>query len=842
MSQMLSYALWYAQKGFYVFPLHTPRDGRCSCGMPLGRGEGKCQAKHPRTYSGNKEATLDAEIIRDWWTQWPDANVGISTGRSGFFVVDLDIGDGKNGADSWSRLLDQNGGVEGSPLEIRTGSGGTHLLYKHVEGITTSRGSLPNGIDIRGAGGYIVAPPSLHYSGGRYEWLSQPGELQPPPAWLVAAIRTKTLPDAAPVALEGAHALTREDLQAFLAYKAKFPDAAPVVRVARAVLEGEPWADKGERHQRMVQFLGALRTFVLDKHGAPLDPGPSSELFAATCDAVNAQGVDTLTGPHWVAGLIGSLEGNDPVYRGKLEAARKAAKEKKAETEKLADRLELPSVAAAGREVQLASVRSEHPADVPASVEESIGRAFERTEPGRTTAYRSEEIAAMEPTLKRWVLGTPAGYFLRGPRGYYHGPFTRELVVGKARDLLAPAWTAGVRTHKRDDESGDLKPMSLAELMDVYGVVPSEMSYSYCIERSTLENDCFTQRAAIARTFEPEYSAEIARWLELFAGEHQDALLDWLATLTDLSKPTCAVCIVGTSGAGKDLFIDGLSEIWSKQRTPFERAIGHFNSTLLSSPLVVANESLRAPSHYPGNVVDALKEVISDTRRIVEAKYAQPVPLTGAARVILATNKSGAFKLDRQPTESDLVALDDRILLLHPPAEAKPYLESLGGREFTEAWVAGGAFPRHVAWLQATRKVDAGPRFLVQGRGGMSALLAADGKGSSPVLKALLQALLAPLMADETVCCAKAKGVWASMKNLTAKWPTFGGKDGVPDEIGDVFKTICEVGEGRSVRVGEQVVKMRPLKLSVLRRAADREGLLEELAAKLERSDEAAKE
>ena len=80
-------ALEYAQRGWHVLPLHSIRNGRCSC----GKAECESPGKHPRTTSGLKDATTDPEQIRAWWETWPAANVGTRTGaEAGIFALDLD--------------------------------------------------------------------------------------------------------------------------------------------------------------------------------------------------------------------------------------------------------------------------------------------------------------------------------------------------------------------------------------------------------------------------------------------------------------------------------------------------------------------------------------------------------------------------------------------------------------------------------------------------------------------------------------------------------------------------------------------------------------------------------
>lgn len=148
-------------------------------------------AKHPLARHGVHDASVDAAQIRRWWRRWPDASVGVATGaRSGLAIVDVDVNAG--GRES---LVGLRSGRLTLPFTLLayTGGGGVHLYYRQPEGLRVPNtvGRLPNvdgplpGIDLRGDGGYVVAPPSVHASGHRYRWASrQPDAPAPLPRWL----------------------------------------------------------------------------------------------------------------------------------------------------------------------------------------------------------------------------------------------------------------------------------------------------------------------------------------------------------------------------------------------------------------------------------------------------------------------------------------------------------------------------------------------------------------------------------------------------------------------------------------------------------------------------------
>ena len=165
---MLMAVLDYLCRGWPVLPIHSVRDGRCSC----GRGTCPSIGKHPRTAHGLKNATRDEAQIREWWAQWPDANVGIITGIQSWLVV-LDI-DPRNGGEDSLEALERKHGALPHTVVCRTGGGGQHIFFQHPGKAIKSR-PIAAGVDVKADGGYAVASPSTHASGHPYEWKSGAG-------------------------------------------------------------------------------------------------------------------------------------------------------------------------------------------------------------------------------------------------------------------------------------------------------------------------------------------------------------------------------------------------------------------------------------------------------------------------------------------------------------------------------------------------------------------------------------------------------------------------------------------------------------------------------------------
>jgi hypothetical protein len=126
--------------------------------------------------------------VAEWYRRWPEANVGVVTGQISNLVV-LDV-DPQHGGDASSEHLERRFGPLPVTVAATTGGGGRHFYFAHPGRLVRNRTGLAPGIDVRGDGGYIVAPPSVHPSGRRYAWVPgrSPAEMAPAalPRWVFA--------------------------------------------------------------------------------------------------------------------------------------------------------------------------------------------------------------------------------------------------------------------------------------------------------------------------------------------------------------------------------------------------------------------------------------------------------------------------------------------------------------------------------------------------------------------------------------------------------------------------------------------------------------------------------
>ncbi|NUQ65462.1 MAG: bifunctional DNA primase/polymerase, partial [Pirellulales bacterium] len=157
----------YARRGWAVFPC-KPRD------------------KVPATARGFLDASSDPAIIQDLFSGKGDCNIGVATGpASGFWVLDLDGDEGRRSF--FEEVLE---GDLPETLAANTPGGGLHLFFRSNGSPIKNRAKIGgNPIDVRGAGGYVVVPPSIHPNGKQYAWAGDDEtEIAEPPVWLLAYV------------------------------------------------------------------------------------------------------------------------------------------------------------------------------------------------------------------------------------------------------------------------------------------------------------------------------------------------------------------------------------------------------------------------------------------------------------------------------------------------------------------------------------------------------------------------------------------------------------------------------------------------------------------------------
>jgi hypothetical protein len=177
-------ALAYAAHGWAVFP------------VPPGTKRSYKSAEHSdgRAWGMTREA---AEIRADF-TRWPDAGIGIPCGAvNGIIVVETDTveGHGIDGSNSLAQLETKHGALP-ETLQAISPSGSVHRYFKHPGAgtkIKSSASELGAGIDVKGDGGMVIAPPTARPGVGVYRWINR-NPIAEPPAWLIELTKDKQPP------------------------------------------------------------------------------------------------------------------------------------------------------------------------------------------------------------------------------------------------------------------------------------------------------------------------------------------------------------------------------------------------------------------------------------------------------------------------------------------------------------------------------------------------------------------------------------------------------------------------------------------------------------------------
>lgn len=177
MTDLFAAAIAYAQTGKPVFPCNPA-------------------TKQPLAKAWRKTASVDPAVIEKSWKSNPKAMIGLPTGGpAGAFVIDIDAGTDKDTGEVFERgvLLAALENAIGCPLpDTRTSNtprGGLHLWFRLPDGeaIGNRAGMLPR-IDVRGTGGYVIAPPSVRSDGKAYSWQNADAAIADAPPALIDMI------------------------------------------------------------------------------------------------------------------------------------------------------------------------------------------------------------------------------------------------------------------------------------------------------------------------------------------------------------------------------------------------------------------------------------------------------------------------------------------------------------------------------------------------------------------------------------------------------------------------------------------------------------------------------
>ncbi len=643
--------------------------------------EGK---RPPSGTNGWKDATNDLLLLAESIVAHPTAtNIGVQPGASGWVVVDLDLHKKAEKCPAYHRLLayaEQFGGLP-ETLTVRTGSGGLHLYFRANPRIPLGQkngiynpetGGRPEpGVDVRGDAGYVVAPPSVHPETGEvYAWETNSGGFEPDqmveiPDWFalwLAATRPQPT-----------------QLQREVYRSEALPDSPEARRVAGMVAARcKRIAALGEGTGRRTEINAAARYFA----GLLWTGYPEARLRAELIDAAIAcgkwnrdtqrffeYGIETGKGQHV------DLPPDSPGWTPRGSSRRQAQ-----------------------RTPQPQSTQGAPVGD------DEIEVAYQTTPDGRPYLVAPP--------------GTQSGvYVARDAEGFV---FIREKWMLKT---LKRYWPELETTYTTGGENPQVKAMTDVMLWDRYGAQASEIYYTYigssrfeAVDKN--EGRLYMRTPAIVQNVPAVKHDEVLEWLQILCGDQYETMLDWLATVAMLDRPTAVPVLIGDSGTGKSILGDAVSRYFGPSITAYDGIMrNQFNDALLRSPIVLLDEKSEVDTRS-----GALRSLSANSRHSIEPKGQASGTLLGCPRTFITSNEDDPLQLARETLSlKSEKAIGDRLFIVDCNPAAKTWIEERGGRRgVTREWLdriggAPGKICETIAWLIQNRTVTLGTRLLVEG-------------------------------------------------------------------------------------------------------------------------------
>jgi hypothetical protein len=522
--------------------------------------------------------------------------------------------------------------------------------------------------------------------------------------------------------------------------------------LAELLLAGESFAERGGRNDTCNKLCGLVCAIALRVNDEPDVDELYDTIFAESIDAM-AEEDDDPNNPALTEDIV----------KDQIERSIQDLREKKDEHEEIRQRVEgnIQKMLDRGKKTSTQTQRGRftgiEPASDPATdaddtqeQDQDLGDEVEEDsgpEPG--PRRNEEEKPAVDPARmghggrRFWIIQFHTSFYIFKD-GKYQSAVPKENVEIKLRDDMPFAeW-------EYENAKGDIKRKTLPQFLLDYCTVARHLVYNLTIDESYYdpERETFVEAVAPIRPIEPEYNEQVDTWLKLLGGNQADKLIDWIATVTDLHRQSCALYLSGESGTGKTMLAHGLAKLWTEHGSPTELsyAIGSFNDSVSKCPLLVADEAL--PKHCTSAM---LREIVGSSSRSMSKKYAPNAPLVGALRLMLLANNERMLQTGEEEQDgTDIEAVAGRILHIKVGPEAADYLRSLGGSEGTRGWVDNSIIAGHALWLAKNLRANFKPggRFLVEGhKTRVHRLMVINNYSASLAAEWLVKYMLEPLAA-----------------------------------------------------------------------------------------------
>ncbi len=339
-----------------------------------------------------------------------------------------------------------------------------------------------------------------------------------------------------------------------------------------------------------------------------------------------------------------------------------------------------------------------------------------RASTGRTGKYTDQELeqfAADQNTdrasfRQRWIIQHKDAYYIF-VEGDYQKPISGQEVLASVTRDLAPS---PVELHKVTKTG--LVRKTISELVTEYGAVARNMSANMTAERTLYDpkTQTLNERICKPRLIAAREHKDVAKYLELLGGIKHEKLLDWIACVRRLDRQCCALYLSGKPSGGKGLLAQGLARLYVETGPADYSAItANFNDAQTTCPILFGDEDMGEASTSA-----VIRRVLGNETFELKRKFKDSTRVKGSSRIILCANNDLLLSFLKEDLDRDAIeALALRFLHVDVGSASADYLKSLGGYEYTKAWVAGNALAEHAVWLEQTRTVVEGTRLIVEG-------------------------------------------------------------------------------------------------------------------------------
>lgn len=476
--------------------------------------------------------------------------------------------------------------------------------------------------------------------------------------------------------------------------------------LVQRLAKGESFAERGGRNETCNRLCGVVCAIILRVKADVEAEEVYENFFAISIDAM-AEEDDDPENPAL----------SEDVVKDQIDRSLQDLRDKKAEHDAIQERVEesIAKMLARGRAqnrrnrfktASTPALDADELDQQDSTAPDSADEILETSEPEVEEENKVSRLTAQRSTIIQFHTS-----FYVWKDGRYQYPVPKEGLETKLRDDLPHCdW-------EYENEKGELKRKTLPMFLRDYCTVARRVVFDLTIDAPYYDHamETFFEAVSPVRDLQPEYNEQIDTWLRVLGGKQQEKLFDWVATVTDLNRQSCALYLSGDSGTGKTMLAHGLARLWTGHGPPTEldHALKNFNDSISHCPLLVADEAL--PS---GCTSAQLRHIIGTSSRTMTRKYLPGAPLVGAVRLMLMANNDRMLQTgEEEQDSSDIAAVAGRFLHIKANPQAADYLASLGGRAGTNTWVDGDAIAKHALWMATNMRPNfkSGSRFLVEG-------------------------------------------------------------------------------------------------------------------------------